>query len=468
MYCAHCGAPLEEGASFCAQCAAPIDRDTSTQSAEEAVSSEKRKEDSAPDDEPTAPAPETPSSVDANKTPVKPVAGASPKAPATLSTPMKVGLGIGCAALIISIGIVTAANMGAFNASLSDTGATSGLFYDGPSEEQILSDLDLESAASTLSYEGDWYAPQEPTLSHTSELELTYDEADMKEYTVTAVYESDDLTTESTVMVDYEKIDGAWVVVDFLETSRCVSPKTAPSEAVVIVHAPSLMQIADESHPTYDSDDNALELTDLYRDNFQPTIESTEFYIDDGDAYATINIAATDGFTSYRGQIKATLEWTGTDWEIVDCHATEGAYKADYSSLIGTWVGEYVEDSSSSFNCYAGRYTPARMTIQSVDALSKTARIDFTILVHDHKPGASDNPVESYSGDEVVAVENALVNLDIDSDHLGDYRGEQPCDFRIELDRKSGISVTVYSFYSDANMFTYPHDAFVMKKESGN
>lgn len=106
------------------------------------------------------------------------------------------------------------------------------------------------------------------------------------------------------------------------------------------------------------------------------------------------------------------------------------------------------------------------MTIQSVDGLSKTARIDFTVLVHNHEPGSSDNPVESFPGDEIVTVENALVNLDTDSDHLGDYRGERPCDFRIELDRKGGISLTIYSFYNNANMFTYPHDAFVMKKDS--
>ena len=82
------------------------------------------------------------------------------------------------------------------------------------------------------------------------------------------------------------------------------------------------------------------------------------------------------------------------------------------------------------------------------------------------QPRSSDNPVESFPGDEIVTVENALVNLDTDSDHLGDYRGERPCDFRIELDRKGGISLTIYSFYNNANMFTYPHDAFVMKKDS--
>ena len=474
MYCTRCGALLEEDAFFCSQCAAPIEGVAPQRAAEEEASSGTDDEGSAVPGAriPDATIPFDPQgtspSVDPEAEPVRPVMDSSKKKSSQLNAATKIGIGVACVALIVGIGIVVAANSGAFSADSSSNDVTSGLFYDGPSEEQVMSDLNFEGVASNLSYEGDWYAYQEPTLSSTSELELTYDEADMKEYTITAVYESDDLTTESTVMVDYEKIDGEWVVIDSLETSRYITPKTAPSEDAVINHAPSMMQIADENHPTYDPDENTIELTDLYSDNFQPTIESVEFQAGEGSttANATISITATDGFTSYNGQLQATLEWDDSDWQITDCYATEGSYTADYSSQIGTWVGEYVENDSSSFNCYAGRYTPARMTIQSVDGLSKTARIDFTVLVHNHEPGSSDNPVESFPGDEIVTVENALVNLDTDSDHLGDYRGERPCDFRIELDRKGGISLTIYSFYNNANMFTYPHDAFVMKKDS--
>ena len=470
MYCTRCGALLEEDASFCSQCAAPIEGVAPQRATEEETSSGTEHEGGAvsgttiPDATIPFDSQGTSPSVDPEAKPVRPVMDSSKKKSSQLNAATKIGIGIACVALIVGIGIVVAANSGAFSADSSSSDVTSGLFFDGPSEEQVMSDLNFEGVASNLSYEGDWYAYQEPTLSSTSELELTYDEADMKEYTITAVYESDDLTTESTVMVDYEKIDGEWVVIDSLETSRYITPKTAPSEDAVINHAPSMMQIADESHPTYDPDENTIELTDLYSDNFQPTIESVEFQAGEGSTTtnATINITATDGFTSYNGQLQVTLEWDGSDWQITDCYATEGSYTADYSALIGTWVGEYDESNSKSCECYAGRYNPARMTIKSIDSLSMTARADFTILVHNHERNQG-NPVEGSDGDEIVTVSDALIKVDLESSDFSQYKSDTNGRFDVLVKRQGDIALTVESYRGNWGAGV-PYDTFKMTK----
>ena len=477
MYCTRCGALLEEDASFCSQCAAPIEGVAPQRATEEETSSGTEHEGGAvsgatiPDATIPFDSQGTSPSVDPEAKPVRPVMDSSKKKSSQLNAATKIGIGIACVALIVGIGIVVAANSGAFSADSSSSDVTSGLFFDGPSEEQVMSDLNFEGVASNLSYEGDWYAYQEPTLSSTSELELTYDEADMKEYTITAVYESDDLTTESTVMVDYEKIDGEWVVIDSLETSRYITPKTAPSEDAVINHAPSMIQIADESHPTYDPDENTIELTDLYSDNFQPTIESVEFRAGEGSTTtnATINITATDGFTSYNGQLQVTLEWDGSDWQITDCYATEGSYVADYSSLIGTWVGVHEGVAKGTYgekrNCLAAADNPLRINFKSVDGVKKTATADIVFLLHDH--ASPSNLSSSCDGDAVTTVENVLVALDLESStryeiYQVEYTQDLP-DYKISIafSDSGTISAEVYAHSSGGTDW---HDLFTLSK----
>lgn len=482
MYCTRCGALLEEDASFCSQCAAPIEGVAPQRTADEEASSGTEHEGSAVPDARISDAGISDAaipfgsqgaspSMDPEAKPVRSVMDSSKKKPSRLNATTKIGIGIACVALIVGIGIVVAANSGAFSAGSSSSDATSGLFYDGPSEEQVMSDLNFEGVASNLSYEGDWYAYQEPTLSSTSELELTYDEADMKEYTITAVYESDDLTAESTVMVDYEKIDGEWVVIDSLETSRYIMPKTAPNEDAVINHAPSMMQVADENHPTYDPDENTIELTDLYSDNFQPTIESVEFQAGEGSTTtnATINIRATDGFTSYNGQLQATLEWDGSDWQIADCYATEGSYTADYSSLIGTWVGVHEGVAKGTYgekrNCLAAADNPLRISFKSIDGVRKTAIADIVFLLHDH--ASPSNLSSSCDGDTVTTVEDVLVALDLESStryeiYQVEYTQDLP-DYKISIafSDSGTISAEVYAHSSGGTDW---HDLFTLSK----
>lgn len=134
MYCTRCGALLEEDASFCSQCAAPIEGVAPQRATEEETSSGTEHEGGAvsgatiPDATIPFDSQGISPSVDPEAKPVRPVMDSSKKKSSQLNAATKIGIGIACVALIVGIGIVVAANSGAFSADSSSSDVTSGLF----------------------------------------------------------------------------------------------------------------------------------------------------------------------------------------------------------------------------------------------------------------------------------------------------------------------------------------------------
>jgi len=292
--------------------------------------------------------------------------------------------------------------------SLAGCGAISTIMTPDLEENRILRDLNIESYAASGVTQSAWGSNtgyQVDSTSITNRENTEYDNLKMQSVYIDTVISNKSFQVSSSWILGYELHDGEWIMVDSLETQRNIQPIGGIDDDKVLERVPTYFQTIDQD-PVKDISGKTLKLQDLYKKNLTYELLSNEITGQSGTA--KISISSLDGFAAYEGVITVSFAWDGSDWEISGASATRDSYDADYSSLIGTWVGT-LENTSHGRNssCYGGRGTPVVLTFKEVDSVAMTAIADIAFLAHAH--AVATNSEESNAGDIVITLTDVLV-----------------------------------------------------------
>lgn len=446
MFCNRCGAQLGNEAKFCPKCGTRFGQ----------AGADEQKTSHTPDVEEFVPANSTPTEADDHEP-----AAEAPKSGEARGEKRFGGkivfAGIAAVAVIVALVAVT------FVLSMPP----------GLSDDQILSDLNAEGMASgelTVSQWGanDGYQIVSQTVQAIDD--TTYGETKAREATVEIVLENESFSIVSTWMVDYVLQDKNWISNGQYEYARTTAPLGGVSDEKLVNQVPSFLQRVDQS-PYKDSEGNKLYLEKLYSQGVDFAV--IENSTSESGGSAKLSLSATGGFAAYKGTLTVDFSWNGSDWEVVNCSVDEGAYKADYSSMVATWTGELAmpKGSGEKQYCYVGKTQPATMTVKSVDANAMTAKVDIAFTHHSHeKP---ENAAEACEGDASVTCSDILIPLKMSSTspYLVYESSEPSYEIRLCFQDDGTIKMETESSYSYSTggtlNFRYTDtqsDTFVMKK----
>lgn len=333
----------------------------------------------------------------------------------------------------------------------------------------VLHESDVQAAASpeslceTLFVDSEWANGEGAKLvssAVTSIEDVTSQGASIKEAFLDAVYQVGAFEVAVTYRATFVLDGNRWSSVDSREWSRTVSPNGKLDNDKIIEHIPAFLESIDNQASKGQTDVPSLKR--LYGESLEGMVESSS--IRSEDATVLVSISSKKGWASYKGTLLIDLAWNGSDWEIIKCAVDDEAYRADYSSLIGTWIGVYEGVGSWYSNkCYGGESQPATIVIKSVDSTTMTAIVDLGYLVHDHK--GLDNPAESSEGDQYVEQKDVLITLKPSSTASFEvYEAESPCKNNICLETDGeGFLMEVWSYPEG---IYYWQDAYKMTKKS--
>lgn len=451
MFCNRCGAPLGDEAKFCPKCGTRFEK-TDVERGAGSVDELSGVRKAAGADTPSLEETEVLESAG-----VSAVGSSEAGEPASEKRFGGKVVGIGIAAVLVIVALVVAMIVLSMPPNLSD--------------DQVLSDLNAESALSgglTYSQWGanDGYQVVSQTVQSVDD--VSYGDTKAREATVEVVFENASFKIVSVWMVDYVLQDKSWIQSGVFEYSRSTEPIGGVSDEQVINQVSSFMQRIDKDPPE-DANGNKQYLEKLYSKGVDFSVLENTTSSSGGSV--KVSLAATGGFAAYNGTLTVDFTWNGSDWEIADCSVDDGAYRADYSSMVGTWTGTFVKTEHNNVMdqaaCYGGRTQPATLVIKSVSADALTAIVDISVLVHTH--GSLKNPSETTDGDAYVTASDVLISIKpATNGSYQIYEGSDPSPFSVKIENSEdgSLSMIVYTSasFSDDHPAAWRTDYFDMVK----
>lgn len=319
------------------------------------------------------------------------------------------------------------------------------------SDEEILASIDDQSIVGNFSFVSSWANGEEAALVSKNVTEVVDSKSDNtphKTAYINLVYGTSQVQETSEYLCEFVLTDGEWVQLDSYSLGESMDCVGGIPDDLLVDRATTLMQLADEEDG---GSKRADDLSDLYGENF--SAEVIENNTEGGSGTATVSIAATRGFTAYRGTLTATFEWSDGDW-LVSCVAEDGSYDPDYSGYEGTWTGSFAKTSgwgtwNEDGSCYAAKENLPTITIKDVDSVSCTAKADLSFVIHAHKDNL-ENDVNGTDGDTVISLSDMLITLEPDSRNsykvIDKREGEYEYLVFLENDDSGNLSMEVETF----------------------
>lgn len=286
------------------------------------------------------------------------------------------------------------------------------------SDDEILSVFDAEGDAANIFIGSDW--AHSDSFSVISETVDSIEDQSGKQSPpykvahVTVVFENTTFRVTSSYELVYRLQNRTWVQDDVLQLNQDIEPLGGVDDAKIVEQAPTFIKMVDDHHAFKDSNGKKQYLKDRYAENV--SFEVAENTTSASGGSATLAMSAQKGFATYKGTLTISFAWKGNDWEVSDCAADVAAYKADFSSLIGTWSGvRHDGNAAVGQDCMAGKTIPFKLNVKSIDAESMVMTVDMEFVGHKHKWNA--NVAESSEGDETVSLTDVLISVPV---NIGD------------------------------------------------
>lgn len=283
------------------------------------------------------------------------------------------------------------------------------------SDDEILSEFDAEGIAANIVVGSDWgHSGGFSMVSKTVDSIEDQSQQQSPSYKVahvTIVCENATFRATSSYELVYRLEERAWVQDDALQLSQAIEPIGGVDDAKLVEQAPTFIKMVDDQHVMKDANGKKQYLKDRYDENV--SFEVVENTTSASGGSAKLAMSAQKGFATYKGTLTISFAWNGGDWEVSDCTADEAAYKADFSSLVGSWSGTRHDGNAAvGQDCMAGRTIPFKLTVKNVDAESMVMNIDMEFVGHKHE--WLGNIVESSEGDETVSLIDTLISVPAD------------------------------------------------------
>ena len=282
-------------------------------------------------------------------------------------------------------------------------------------DEKILSDFDAEGIAANIVIGSDWanggsFSVASKTVDSVED-QSHQQSSSYKVAQVTVVCENATFRVTSSYDLVYRLQDRTWVQDDALQLTQAIEPIGGVDDAKIVEQAPTFMEMVDEQHVMKNSSGKKQYLKDRYAEKV--AFEVVENTTSASGGNVKLSMSAQKGFAAYNGTLTISFAWNGNDWEVSDCTADEAAYKADFSSLVGSWSGTRHDGNAAvGQDCMAGRTIPFKLTVKSIDAESMVMTVDMEFVGHKHK--WLDNIAESSEGDEAVSLTDTLISIPVD------------------------------------------------------
>ena len=397
MHCPNCDAEIVKEAAFCPKCGAKIQKPDSR-----------------------------------NHAPNANITSSGDSGPAFLSTTKGKAILFGGIAALVFAGLIACLWLFSSGNTIVDPGPPS-----GPNSSFAVGDRVTDTLSDSEWVTNDGYEIASVIENNRQEFEESGD----RYCTINSTVEYENGSLKATKRVNetfkMQRGNGEWVKVDTVEDGKtAVTPIKGVDSGLVKNSAPTLIEFADKN-PKKDANGYAVLLRDCYKAGTAFEVKENKTTAEGGDV--VVSLHASRGFADYSGTLTASFTWDGKSWILDSCKADDAAYQADYSSLVGTWNGEFLKTEHNNVMdqaaCYGGKNHPAVMTIKSVDSNAKTATADISMLVHDHD--VPENAAEESAGDTYVTREGVLFPIDPDSE-VRIYQSDSPTSFSIYLSLDEG------------------------------
>lgn len=284
-------------------------------------------------------------------------------------------------------------------------------------EDKVLSDFDSVSVDTTTLSDSSWGSNEGYEETSREVQSIEENDREIRKATVARVYENDSFKVTCIFEASYILENDEWLPHELFELSRSIEPVAGISDEMVLNQAPSILSSVEET-PHEDINGYDITLEDIYGDSAEYSIIENNTSAEGGSVI--LQVSAVDGFAKYQGNITAQFVWDGSDWAVSSCTVDDGAYEADLSYFVGTWVGTFEESNldyfvlNSDSNCLGGNATPLTVTIKSVDQSTMSATADIVFCLHDH--GQVTSRQKSDPNDQTITLTDVLIPIEYDND----------------------------------------------------
>ena len=235
--------------------------------------------------------------------------------------------------------------------------------------------------------------------------------------------------------------DGSITKVASKNNGYAVEPLVGINSDLVLQRAPSLLEWIDKNHPHENSNGREVLLSDLFTQNvsFELVGNTTSGAADSAEAKnaavnlsggiesgsqdaagalegaassalggdVQIRVTSDRGLSKYSGIMTVSYTWDENGWLMADCTIEGGAYKVDFSNMLGKRIGVW---QGVDGDCYGGRANPMSINVKNYDPQGDTITADITLLFHNHLSHSSGS-VENDPGDTVYTATDILIPI---------------------------------------------------------
>ena len=416
MYCPQCGKENKDEAKFCSSCGAPLKR-----SAKQAEPDSVEAKGAANTVDRKPPAKTTVNQAVANVQTAESSGSKSQDAGANIGAkiaamPTKqksiIG-GVAAVVVIVIIALIVIVNGGPSdgtiesivreNVSTKDMSSSSTWSDDSAYSVKSVKVLEKhkEDTQGTSSYE---FMGVKITDPYTAKVEV--------------VFSNDDSEITKQGDINLVKANGKWDTIYFsgsnLKTTAAKVTKGVDKKKVVKNMSTILYKA--------DGDSYTSKLSSIY-DEGDFKVKKSYLDTDKSTDTVTISCASNAKYCESKGSVTAKFVFGESGWELKSAKASDGLDKVSFQKLVGTWTGEFKEQSGSE-ECFGGKANPLTVKITSVD--DKTGKVEgtFSGVAHNHKE--PDNAEDSDAGDTVLT--DVPFNMVFDFDGNGSYlRDDYEC-----------------------------------------